>query len=95
MIIPASYEVYKAAMKEGLFDIFIEADATISTPSCGPCLGGHLGILAAGERCVSTSNRNFVGRMGSSKSEVILASPMVAAATAVAGHICHPKEITG
>lgn len=95
MIIPASYEVYKAAMQEGLLDIFINADATISTPSCGPCLGGHLGILAAGERCVSTSNRNFIGRMGSTKSEVILASPMVAAATAVAGHLCHPREIGG
>ena len=93
MIIPASYEVYRAAMNEGLFDIFLDAEATISTPSCGPCLGGHLGILAAEERCVSTSNRNFVGRMGSSKSEVILASPMVAAASAVAGHICHPREI--
>lgn len=93
MIIPASYEVYRAAMKEGLFDIFLDAEATISTPSCGPCLGGHLGILAAGERCVATSNRNFVGRMGSPKSEVILASPLVAAASAVAGHICHPKEI--
>lgn len=95
MIIPASYEVYRQAMKEGLFDIFLDAGAAISTPSCGPCLGGHLGILAAGERCISTSNRNFVGRMGSPKSEVVLAGPMVAAASAVAGHICHPKEITG
>ena len=95
MIIPASYEVYRQAMKEGLFDIFLDAGAAISTPSCGPCLGGHLGILAAGERCISTSNRNFVGRMGSPKSEVVLSGPMVAAASAVAGHICHPKEITG
>ena len=93
MVIPASYEIYRQAMKEGLFDIFLDAGAAISTPSCGPCLGGHLGILAAGERCISTSNRNFVGRMGSPKSEVILAGPMVAAASAVAGHICHPKEI--
>jgi 3-isopropylmalate/(R)-2-methylmalate dehydratase large subunit len=93
MIIPASYEVYRAAMKEGLFDIFLDAGASISTPSCGPCLGGHLGILAAGERCISTSNRNFVGRMGSPKSEVVLAGPMVAAASAVAGHICDPREI--
>ena len=93
MVIPASYEVYRQAMKEGLFDIFLDAGAAISTPSCGPCLGGHLGILAAGERCISTSNRNFVGRMGSPKSEVVLAGPMVAAASAVAGHICHPKEI--
>lgn len=92
MVIPASYEVYRAAMKNGLMDIFIEAGAAVSTPSCGPCLGGHLGILAAGERCVSTSNRNFVGRMGSPKSEVILASPLVAAASAVAGSICDPKE---
>ncbi|NLD06244.1 MAG: 3-isopropylmalate dehydratase large subunit [Synergistaceae bacterium] len=93
MVIPASYEVYRQAMKEGLFDIFLDAGASISTPSCGPCLGGHLGILAAGERCISTSNRNFVGRMGSPKSEVVLSGPMVAAASAVAGHICHPKEI--
>ena len=93
MVIPASYEIYRQAMKEGLFDIFLDAGAAISTPSCGPCLGGHLGILAAGERCISTSNRNFVGRMGSPKSEVILAGPMVAAASAVAGHICHPKEV--
>lgn len=92
MVIPASYEVYRAAMKNGLMDIFIDAGASVSTPSCGPCLGGHLGILAAGERCVSTSNRNFVGRMGSPKSEVILASPLVAAASAVAGSICDPKE---
>lgn len=92
MVIPASYEVYRAAMKNGLMDIFIEAGAAVSTPSCGPCLGGHLGILAAGERCVSTSNRNFVGRMGSPKSEVILASPLVAAASAVAGAISDPKE---
>lgn len=92
MVIPASYEVYRAAMKNGLMDIFIEAGAAVSTPSCGPCLGGHLGILAAGERCVSTSNRNFVGRMGSPKSEVVLASPLVAAASAVAGAISDPKE---
>lgn len=93
MVIPASYEVYRAAMKEGLFDIFLDAGAAICTPSCGPCLGGHLGILAAGERCLSTSNRNFVGRMGSPKSEVILAGPLVAAATAVAGCICDPRDI--
>ena len=92
MIIPATYEVYRAAMKNGLMDIFLDAGATISTPSCGPCLGGHLGILAAGERCISTSNRNFVGRMGSPKSEVVLAGPLVAAASAVAGVICDPKE---
>lgn len=92
MIIPASYEVYRAAMKNGLMDIFIDAGASVSTPSCGPCLGGHLGILAAGERCVSTSNRNFVGRMGSPRSEVVLAGPLVAAASAVAGSICDPKE---
>lgn len=94
VIIPSSYEVYRAAMKEGLFDIFLDAGAALCTPSCGPCLGGHLGILAAGERCVSTSNRNFVGRMGSPKSEVILAGPLVAAATAVAGCICDPREIS-
>lgn len=92
MVIPASIEVYREAMKRGLLDIFLDAGASISTPSCGPCLGGHLGILAAGERCVSTSNRNFVGRMGSPESEVVLAGPLAAAAAAVAGEIRDPRE---
>ena len=92
MVIPASYEVFRAAIKEGLIETFVESGASVCTPSCGPCLGGHLGILAAGERCISTSNRNFVGRMGSPKSEVVLSGPLVAAAAAVAGHICDPRN---
>ncbi|MFR7952782.1 MAG: aconitase family protein [Ruminococcus sp.] len=73
--------------------IFIEAGAVVSTPTCGPCLGGYMGILAAGERCISTTNRNFVGRMGHVESEVYLASPAVAAASAVTGYICAPEEL--
>ncbi len=93
IIIPATVDVYKQALKEGLFDIFLEAGAVISTPTCGPCLGGYMGILADGEVCISTSNRNFVGRMGSKKSFVYLSSPAVAAASAVAGKIVHPDEV--
>ncbi len=78
LIIPATPKVYADAMQEGLFDIFLKAGALISAPTCGPCLGGHMGILASGERCVATTNRNFVGRMGHPKSEVYLASPAVA-----------------
>ncbi len=81
------------AMKEGLLEIFIEAGAVVSTPTCGPCLGGYMGILAAGERCISTTNRNFVGRMGHVDSEVYLASPAVAAASAVAGKIICPCQL--
>jgi 3-isopropylmalate/(R)-2-methylmalate dehydratase large subunit len=80
-------------MDEGLFTIFLEAEAAISTPTCGPCLGGHMGILAAGERAVATTNRNFVGRMGHPESEVYLASPAVAAASAVLGRIASPAEL--
>jgi 3-isopropylmalate/(R)-2-methylmalate dehydratase large subunit len=80
-------------MDEGLFSIFLEAEAAISTPTCGPCLGGHMGILAAGERAVATTNRNFVGRMGHPESEVYLASPAVAAASAVLGRIASPEEL--
>jgi 3-isopropylmalate/(R)-2-methylmalate dehydratase large subunit len=80
-------------MDEGLFDIFIEAGAAVSTPTCGPCLGGHMGILAKGERAVATTNRNFVGRMGHPESEVYLASPAIAAASAVAGRIASPDEL--
>ena len=80
-------------MHEGLFDIFLDAGCVISTPTCGPCLGGYMGILAEGERCVSTTNRNFVGRMGHVKSEVYLASPAVAAASAIAGKIAGPADI--
>ena len=85
IVIPATQSIYLQAMKEGLLEIFIEAGAVVSTPTCGPCLGGYMGILAAGERCISTTNRNFVGRMGHVDSEVYLASPAVAAASAVAG----------
>ncbi len=93
IIIPATQKIWKQAMNEGLFDIFIEAGAAVSTPTCGPCLGGHMGILAKGERCVSTTNRNFVGRMGHPESEVYLASPAVAAASAIAGKIAGPDQI--
>ena len=90
IIIPATQKIYLDAMAEGLIKIFIDAGAAVSTPTCGPCLGGHMGILAAGERCVATTNRNFVGRMGHPESEVYLASPAVAAASAVAGKIAQP-----
>jgi 3-isopropylmalate/(R)-2-methylmalate dehydratase large subunit len=93
LIFPGSQKIYQQAIAEGLIDIFVEAEAAVSTPTCGPCLGGHMGILAAGERCVSTTNRNFVGRMGHVKSEVYLAGPYVAAATAVAGEVALPEEV--
>ena len=93
IIIPATNTIWKQAMHEGLFDVFIDAGAVVSTPTCGPCLGGHMGILAAGERAVATTNRNFVGRMGHVDSEVYLASPYVAAASAVAGKLATPDEI--
>ena len=93
IIIPATQQVYLQAMEEGLLKIFIEAGAVVSTPTCGPCLGGYMGILAGGERCVSTTNRNFVGRMGATDSEIYLASPAVAAASAVAGKIASPENI--
>ncbi len=93
VVIPASYEVYRAALEKGYISTFIESGASVCTPTCGPCLGGHMGILAEGERCVSTSNRNFVGRMGHPKSEVILAGPLVAAASALKGRIADPREI--
>ena len=93
IIIPATQAVYKQAMAEGLVDIFIDAGAAVSTPTCGPCFGGHMGILAAGEHAVSTTNRNFVGRMGDPTSEVYLASPYVAAASAVTGVISSPEEV--
>ncbi len=93
LIIPATQKIYRQAMSEGLFDIFLDAGCAISTPTCGPCLGGHMGILAAGERSISTSNRNFVGRMGHPDSEVYLSSPAVAAASAVKGYICSPEDL--
>ena len=93
IVIPATQAVYLQAMEEGLLKIFIESGCIVSTPTCGPCLGGHMGILAAGERAVSTTNRNFVGRMGHVESEVYLASPAVAAASAVTGKISEPAEL--
>jgi len=93
IIIPGSQQVYLDALAEGMLGVFIRAGAVVSTPTCGPCLGGHMGVLADGERCVSTTNRNFVGRMGSTKSEVYLANPAVAAASAVAGRIASPEEV--
>ena len=93
IIIPATEQVYRECMHQGLVDIFLDAGCIFSTPTCGPCLGGHMGCLAAGERCVSTTNRNFVGRMGHVDSEVYLASPAVAAASGIAGHIAHPEEV--
>ena len=93
IVIPATQKIYLQAMEEGLLKIFIEAGAVVSTPTCGPCLGGYMGILAENERCVSTTNRNFVGRMGHVDSEIYLASPAVAAASAVTGKISSPEEL--
>ena len=93
LIIPATQKIYRQAMNEGLFDIFMDAGCVISTPTCGPCLGGYMRILAKGERAIATTNRNFVGRMGHPESEVYLASPAVAAASAIKGYICSPEEI--
>jgi len=93
IVIPATQQVYVDMIKEGIMEIFIEAGAVVSTPTCGPCLGGYMGILAKGERAISTTNRNFVGRMGHPESEVYLSNPAVAAASAVTGKITHPKEV--
>ena len=93
IVIPATQQIYLQAMKEGLLSTFIEAGAVVSTPTCGPCLGGYMGILAHGERCVSTTNRNFIGRMGETDSEIYLASPAVAAASAVTGKLSEPSEL--
>jgi hypothetical protein len=93
IVIPATQAVYKECIRKGWMDTFIDAGCVVSTPTCGPCLGGHMGCMAAGERCVSTTNRNFVGRMGHVESEVYLASPAVAAASAITGKITHPKEV--
>jgi 3-isopropylmalate/(R)-2-methylmalate dehydratase large subunit len=94
IVIPATQAIWTQAMHEGLFDVFVDAGAAVSTPTCGPCLGGHMGILAAGERAFATTNRNFVGRMGDPGSEVYLGSPAVAAATAIAGHIALPDDLS-
>jgi len=93
IVIPGSQKIYVQAMKEGLFEIFVEAGCAVSTPTCGPCLGGHMGILAAGERAVATTNRNFVGRMGHPESEVYLSSPAIAAASAITGKISDVSEV--
>ena len=90
---PATQQIYKDAMKEGLIEIFIDAEAVVSTPTCGPCLGGHMGVLAKGEKAIATTNRNFVGRMGHPESEVYLSNPAVAAASAVLGRIGVPEEV--
>jgi 3-isopropylmalate/(R)-2-methylmalate dehydratase large subunit len=93
IVIPATQKIYREAMKEGLLDVFIEAEAAVSTPTCGPCLGGHMGILSKGEKAIATTNRNFVGRMGHPESEVYLSNPAVAAASAVLGRIGTPEEL--
>jgi len=93
IVIPATQDVYLQALREGLLEVFAEAGAAVSTPTCGPCFGGHMGLLAAGERVIATTNRNFVGRMGHPESEVFLSSPVVAAASAVMGRITHPDEV--
>jgi aconitase B len=93
IIIPATPEIYHQALREGLFEIFLSAGAVISPPTCGPCLGGHMGVLAEGEKALATTNRNFRGRMGHAQSEVYLSSPAVAAASAIRGRICHPEEV--
>ena len=93
MVIPATQKIYKECIKEGLLDIFVDAGCAVNTPSCGPCMGGHMGVMAAGEKCVSTTNRNFVGRMGHVDSLIYLASPEVAAASAIAGCIANPEKV--
>ena len=93
IVIPATQKIYLEAMELGYLKTFVEAGAAVSTPTCGPCLGGHMGILAKGERAVATTNRNFVGRMGHPESEVYLASPAVAAASAICGYIADPREV--
>jgi 3-isopropylmalate/(R)-2-methylmalate dehydratase large subunit len=93
LIVPGSKQVYRDAMHEGLFDVFLDAGATVSAPTCGACFGGFMGVLGPNERCLSTSNRNFVGRMGHPTSKSYLANPAVAAATALNGAITHPKDV--
>lgn len=93
IVIPATQDVYRQCIHEGLMDVFLDANCAVSTPTCGPCLGGYMGVLAAGERSISTSNRNFIGRMGDPTSEVILSNPAVAAASAVLGHVATPADL--
>ena len=93
IVFPATQEIYKQALHKGLIEIFISAGAAVSTPTCGPCIGGHMGLLAEGEKAISTTNRNFVGRMGHPGSEVNLSNPAVAAASAILGRIASPEEV--
>ena len=93
IVIPATQDVYRQCIHEGLMDIFLDSNCAVSTPTCGPCLGGYMGVLAAGERSISTSNRNFIGRMGDPTSEVILSNPAIAAASAVLGHVATPADL--
>ena len=93
IIIPGTQLIFRQSIKEGLLDIFLDAKAAVSTPTCGPCLGGHMGVLAEGEKAVATTNRNFRGRMGDVNSEVYLANPAIAAASAVLGRIGSPEEL--
>ena len=93
MVVPATQKIYKQCIREGLLEIFVDAGCAVNTPSCGPCMGGHMGVMAAGEKCVSTTNRNFVGRMGHVDSLIYLASPEVAAASAIAGYIANPEKV--
>jgi len=91
IVVPASQEVYLAALKEGLLESFVKSEVSVANPNCGPCFGGHMGILTEGESCISTSNRNFVGRMGSPRSKVYLASPATVASSAIMGRITDPR----
>lgn len=95
MVIPATQNIYRQALKEGLIDIFMESEAVVSAATCGPCLGGHMGVLGPNEVCISSSNRNFPGRMGHKDSKVYLANPAVVTASAITGYVCHPEEVLG
>ena len=93
MVVPATQKIFLECIQQGLAEIFINAGCAFNTPSCGPCMGGHMGVMAKGEKCVSTTNRNFVGRMGDTESLIYLASPEVAAASAIAGYIANPEKV--